>query len=369
MAFLEQQAKDLNLPFVVHYPVNQDNPVLVITWTGSQPELPSIVLNSHMDVVPVFADRWTHPPFAADIDTDGKIFARGAQDMKCVGLQYLAAIRALKRDGIQQFKRTIHITFVADEETGGHFGMEPFVQTESFKALNVGFALDEGIASPNDEFNVYYAERTIWHIEIKCFGQSGHGSLLFKHTPGEKLNYMMNKLMEFRKNESLRLENNPELTIGDVTSVNLTMLSGGVQDNVVPPVFTASFDIRLANNVDDKEFEKQVIGGDAKNLENISHLHSFRYIGGAKKLAELLKSILHNGIQKHRLQLLMQQIHFGWHSRVLQMSCKYFIDGAADHDIQFRFFGRKLKIKTLTFPGGTDSRYIRRVRTILILFK
>lgn len=36
--------------------------------------------------------------------------------MKCVGVQYLAAIRALKRDGVQQLKRTVHIVFVPDEE-------------------------------------------------------------------------------------------------------------------------------------------------------------------------------------------------------------------------------------------------------------
>lgn len=100
----------------MHYPVDQENPVVILTWIGSQPNEKSIVLNSHMDVVPVFENHWTHPPFAADIDESGKIFARGAQDMKCVGVQYLAAIRALKRDGIKQLKRTIHVMFVPDEE-------------------------------------------------------------------------------------------------------------------------------------------------------------------------------------------------------------------------------------------------------------
>lgn len=31
-----------------------------------------------------------------------------------------------------------------DEEVGGHKGMEMFVQRPEFKALNVGFAMDEG---------------------------------------------------------------------------------------------------------------------------------------------------------------------------------------------------------------------------------
>lgn len=64
-----------------------------------------------MDVVPVFEDQWTHPPFSAHIDSTGRIFARGSQDMKSVGVQYLAAIRALKKDGVT-LKRTIHVIFV-----------------------------------------------------------------------------------------------------------------------------------------------------------------------------------------------------------------------------------------------------------------
>lgn len=211
----------------VYHPVNDKNPIIVLTWVGSQPNLPSIILNSHMDVVPVFPEHWTHPPFGADMDDDGKIFARGSQDMKSVGIQYLAAIRALKRDGVKQFKRTIHITFVPDEEVGGYLGMMAFVKSNEFKAMNVGFSLDEGIASPTEEFSVFYAERSIWEIEFICRGQGGHGSLLLKNTPGEKVHYIIDKFTEFRKQESAKLENNPELTIGDVTTVNLTMLSGG----------------------------------------------------------------------------------------------------------------------------------------------
>lgn len=230
--FIKEQAKSLNLPVSVYHPVNDRNPVVLLTWVGSQPNLPSIVLNSHMDVVPVFEEHWTHPPFAADIDESGNIFARGAQDMKCVGVQYLAAIRALKCDGIQQLKRTIHIMFVPDEEVGGYLGMAKFVTTDEFKSLNVGFSLDEGLASPVEEFSVYYAERTIWQIEFICHGQSGHGSMLFKNTPGEKIHYIVDKFMNYRKNEAAKLENNPELSLGDVTTVNMTILEGGAQGKV-----------------------------------------------------------------------------------------------------------------------------------------
>ena len=40
--------------------------------------------------------------------------------------------------------------------------MQPFVKTEEFKSLNVGFALDEGSASPNDKMELSWAERAPW---------------------------------------------------------------------------------------------------------------------------------------------------------------------------------------------------------------
>lgn len=97
------------------------------------------------------------------MDDEGRIFARGAQDMKCVGMQYLGAIRALKRDGFQP-TRTIHVSFGSEEELGGFEAMKDFVCTKDFQDLNVGFSLDEGIASENEVFPVFYAERTVWRM-------------------------------------------------------------------------------------------------------------------------------------------------------------------------------------------------------------
>ena len=40
--------------------------------------------------------------------------------------------------------------------------MKDFVLTEEFKKLNIGFALDEGMASPDEQFALFNGERTIW---------------------------------------------------------------------------------------------------------------------------------------------------------------------------------------------------------------
>lgn len=85
--------------------------------------------------------------------------------MKCVGMQYYSTVRALKRDGFKP-KRTVHLTYVPEEEIGGFGGMAEWVYLDDFKALNVGFSLDEGMASPTDEYPVFYAERAIWRKYI-----------------------------------------------------------------------------------------------------------------------------------------------------------------------------------------------------------
>jgi len=56
-------------------------------------------------------EKWTYEPFGADKDKDGNLFARGAQDMKSVGIQYLEAVRQLMSKGVQ-LRRTVHISFV-----------------------------------------------------------------------------------------------------------------------------------------------------------------------------------------------------------------------------------------------------------------
>jgi len=40
--------------------------------------------------------------------------------------------------------------------------MAKFVNTSDFLELNVGFALDEGMADPSDQFPLFYGERSIW---------------------------------------------------------------------------------------------------------------------------------------------------------------------------------------------------------------
>ena len=97
-------------------------------------------------------------PFSAHKDEEGNIYARGTQDMKCVTMQYIEALHRLKQSG-KTFARTIYIAAVPDEEIGGHDGVAKWVESSQFKALNIGFALDEGLASPDASMTLFKGER------------------------------------------------------------------------------------------------------------------------------------------------------------------------------------------------------------------
>ncbi|KAI8871004.1 aminoacylase-1 [Ramicandelaber brevisporus] len=266
MTFLRAQAAELDLPFR-EYSCVPGKPLGIITWTGRDPSLPSLLLNSHTDVVPVFEDKWTHPPFSAarvPIHKDGgsgevadhHIFARGSQDMKIVGTSYIEAIRVLKQRGYTPL-RTIHMVFVPDEEIGGKDGMKAYVDTDDFKALNVGFALDEGIGNPGNAYKVFYGQRAVWWAKFTTTGKVGHGSQFIPDTAASKLHNIINELMAFREKQRVELESsNGKMLLGDVTTVNLNMLQSGVQPNVVPATATAVFDIRITPRQDYHEFEQ-----------------------------------------------------------------------------------------------------------------
>lgn len=89
------------------------HPLCVVTWPGTDTSLPSVIMNSHMDVVPADAARWTHDPWGGAL-ADGKVWGRGAQDMKSVGCQYLEAVMRLKASG-GAYARTLHLLYVPGE--------------------------------------------------------------------------------------------------------------------------------------------------------------------------------------------------------------------------------------------------------------
>ena len=73
-----------------------------------------IVLSGHTDVVPIDGQTWTKPPFKMT-EENGKLYGRGASDMKGFCAILLAMAPELKKKNL---KTPIHFAFSYDEEVG-----------------------------------------------------------------------------------------------------------------------------------------------------------------------------------------------------------------------------------------------------------
>ena len=243
----------------------ENSPVVIAVWKGIDESLPVLLLNSHYDVVPAAAEDWTVPAFQG-LRKDGKVYGRGTQDMKCVCMQYIEALRHIHaRNPSWQPARSIYLSFVPDEEIGGA-GMAAFLESELYKSLpGIALALDEGLASTDDTYSVFYGERLPWWVDVTATGPTGHGSRFIDNTAVEQLVELANKALAFRQGQREQLgltehENCAHAvarkTLGDVTSLNITTLQAGVRVgntfayNCVPPMAKCSLDIRISPHVE-----------------------------------------------------------------------------------------------------------------------
>jgi acetylornithine deacetylase/succinyl-diaminopimelate desuccinylase-like protein len=155
--------------------------------TGGQP----LLLLSHLDVVPAPPDRWTHPPFAADI-ADGYIYGRGAVDMKQMVAMEIAVVRLLAaearaaglhpaRQPIPGLRRDVLFTCTADEEAGGLDGAKWIAEHRPDWVRAAG-ALNEcgGVATTIAGRRLYpiqVAEKGYASYRLHVRGTWGHGSM------------------------------------------------------------------------------------------------------------------------------------------------------------------------------------------------
>ena len=91
---------------------------VVATMPGENDGIPALVLQGHVDVVPIGdPEKWVHDPFSAWIDGD-VLHGRGACDMKAGVAVNFAVARALHASGVT-LARPFAVHTVVSEEDGG----------------------------------------------------------------------------------------------------------------------------------------------------------------------------------------------------------------------------------------------------------
>ncbi|KAI9297415.1 Zn-dependent exopeptidase [Neoconidiobolus thromboides FSU 785] len=263
VAYLQNYAKELNLTFNLFKCSPSNYPSVLLTLLGKNSSLPSILLNSHMDVVPAVENEWHFPAFNKTIvkgkNGKVKIYGRGATDNKGLGVIHLESIRQLKNLYPNGFLRDVHVLIVSDEESGGKRGMGCILNSTFWKE-NVGevaLALGEGLTTNDTRVWGFYTERVRRGFKAIARGNTGHGSKFITHLALDKMDQFKLRMKHYRTIEENKmiLQN---FTLGEVTTSNLNILQSGKTFNVVPDKVIAYFDVRATPIEDLVKLKKDI---------------------------------------------------------------------------------------------------------------
>ena len=217
-----------------------------------------VVLNGHVDVVPVGKlDGWDFDPFGGEI-RDGKMLGRGTSDMKC-GLAVLLFSMAMLNESGAELKGDIRLHVVCDEEIAGT-GTKWFCENgyaDGADAVMIG--------EPTGHDTIEIGQKGILHLTFTAHGVPGHGS-----TGNYKGDNAINKLAKvipfideitavpghYDESQARAVKNSrtvAERTIGtpgvgnviDHCSTNVGIIQGGGKINQVPDFASCSVDVRL----------------------------------------------------------------------------------------------------------------------------
>jgi acetylornithine deacetylase/succinyl-diaminopimelate desuccinylase-like protein len=131
---------------------------------------PVLVLNGHLDTVPVGpGERWDVDPWAGEI-RDGRLYGRGALDMKGACGAMLHAI-ALLAGVAPELGGRVQLQLVADEESSAHFGTGYLLELVAAGGLA---RPDWVLIGEKSDLRVRIAERGQFLFQLVFHGRAAH---------------------------------------------------------------------------------------------------------------------------------------------------------------------------------------------------
>ncbi len=132
---------------------------------------PCVHLNGHTDVVPP-GDGWTVEPFEGLV-RGGRVYGRGACDMKSGIAAAVMAVEAIRRAGVR-LAGAVEISGTVDEESGGFAGMAYLCERGFVSAERTDFVI---IPEPFGPDRVCLGHKGVWWFDVTALGQVAHGSM------------------------------------------------------------------------------------------------------------------------------------------------------------------------------------------------
>lgn len=192
-------------------------------------EGPKVLMDGHIDTVPVDEEKWTKKPFAGNIE-DGKLYGRGTTDMKGAVCAMLLAGAYLAQDLKKEFAGEIFIAGVVHEEC-----FEGVAAREISKYVKPDYV----IIGEASQLNLKIGQRGRGEIVVETFGKPAHSA-----NPEKGINavYKMMKIIE--NIQKLPMTHHDTLGYGilELTDVKSSPYPGA---SVVPDYCRATYDRRL----------------------------------------------------------------------------------------------------------------------------
>jgi succinyl-diaminopimelate desuccinylase len=136
-------------------------------------ERPVVHLNGHFDVVPA-GGGWTIDPFGGDV-RDGRVWGRGACDMKAGLAAAVFAAEAIRRAGVE-LNGTVEVSGTVDEESGGFAGVAWLAEHRRLSRDRTDYVI---IPEPLYVDRICIGHRGVYWFEVETKGRIAHGSMPF----------------------------------------------------------------------------------------------------------------------------------------------------------------------------------------------
>jgi len=190
----------------------------------------SLILNAHIDTVESGEPaRWTHPPFAAEI-VDGRLYGRGACDMKGGLATNLFALAALRAAGCQP-RGDVIVESVVSEEDGGAGALATILR---------GYRADAAIITEPTRLAVVPAQGGSLVFRLHVPGRAAHACVRDEGVSAiEKFAGLHRALLDFEAARNAAIAHPLYAGIANKVPINIGKVRGGAWPSSVPESLVA----------------------------------------------------------------------------------------------------------------------------------
>ncbi len=200
------------------------NPIAVGVWNGAGGGR-SLILNGHIDVVPPGEhSAWKDDPFSGKIE-NGRLYGRGATDMKGGTASLLLALEALIHSGIR-LKGDVIFQSVIEEESGG---------AGTLAAVLRGYEADGAIIPEPTSMKFFPKQQGSLWFRVIVKGKQAHGGTRYEGVNAiEKAFLMIQAIRELEAERNKAVDDPLYKAIPIPIPINVGKISSGDWPSSVP---------------------------------------------------------------------------------------------------------------------------------------